>query len=138
MSLSIYDISDYLMQTLRSICFPHRTSFIVSHRFGSTMISFSFNSRIFLFLLYFFDAYSVVCCLISVFSKGSISLWWDRIHDTFIFAIYFENYIVSNLTCNFENVLWAFSKKECDVICFSRFFSFGLYANSSLVVLVSH
>lgn len=82
--------------------------------------------------------YSVVCCLISVFSKGSISLWWDRIHDTFIFAIYFENYIVSNLTCNFENVLWAFSKKECDVICFSRFFSFGLYANSSLVVLVSH
>lgn len=56
MSLSIYDISDYLMQTLRSTCFPHRTSFIVSHRFGSTMISFSFNSRIFLFLLYFFDA----------------------------------------------------------------------------------
>jgi hypothetical protein len=48
-------LSSFFLLTLRAMSFPVRTAFIVSHKFGYVVVSFSLISEIsFNFFLYFF------------------------------------------------------------------------------------
>jgi hypothetical protein len=54
-NLLVYVFSSFFLQALRAMSCPLMTVFIVSHKFGYVVISFSLNSRkSFFFFLYFF------------------------------------------------------------------------------------
>jgi hypothetical protein len=61
----VYALSSFFLASFRAICFPLKTAFIVSHKFGYVLASFSLNSKKslrFLFLsrskYYWVDCYS--------------------------------------------------------------------------------
>ena len=43
--LLVYALSSFFLEALRAMNFPHRTAFIVSHKFGYDVASFSLNSN---------------------------------------------------------------------------------------------
>ena len=49
----MYVLSSFLLKALRAMSFL-RIAFIVSHKFGYVVASFSLNSKVFNFFLYFF------------------------------------------------------------------------------------
>ena len=48
----MYALSAFFLEALRALSFPLRTAFIVSHKFGYVVVSFSLNSK--KSLIYFF------------------------------------------------------------------------------------
>jgi hypothetical protein len=51
----VYALSRFFLEALRAMSFSLRTAFIVSHKFGYVVASFSLNSKkVFNFFLYFF------------------------------------------------------------------------------------
>jgi hypothetical protein len=50
--LVVYALSSFFLEALRAMSFPLRTAFIVSHKFGYIVPSFSLNSKVFNFFLY--------------------------------------------------------------------------------------
>ena len=55
MGLLVFALSSLFLEALRAMCFPLRNAFIVPHKFGYVVASFSLNSKkVFNFFLYSF------------------------------------------------------------------------------------
>jgi hypothetical protein len=50
----LYALSSFFLEAPRAMSFSHSTAFNVSHKFGYVVPSFSLNSKVFNFFLYFF------------------------------------------------------------------------------------
>ena len=95
-------LSSFCLEALRSMSFPLRNAFIVSHKFGHVVASFSLNSK--KSLIYFFIPSLIKVSLIRVLLsfhvnvgfllfmlllKFSLSPWWsDRMHGTISIFFY--------------------------------------------------
>ena len=84
--LLVYALSSFFLEVLRVVTFPHSTSFIVSHKFGYVVPSFSLNSKKSLISFFSFDQVIIekgivhvpcVCGLsiVLLLLKTSLSLW---------------------------------------------------------------
>ena len=59
----MYALSSFFLEALRAMCFPLRTAFLVSHKFGYVVASFSLNSK-----------KSLISFFISSLTKESLSV----------------------------------------------------------------
>ena len=93
-------LSSFFLEALRAMSFPLRNAFIVSHRFGYDVPSFSLNSKKSLFFLFPpWPSYWVECCsvptwmlaflLFMLLLKISLSSWrFDRTHGIISIFLY--------------------------------------------------
>ena len=66
--LLVYDLSTFFLEALTATSFSHSTAFIVSHKFGYNVPSFSLNSKKSL-ILYFFLDQVIICTLPPALSR---------------------------------------------------------------------
>jgi hypothetical protein len=99
----VYDPSNFFMKVFSAINFPLCTAFIVSHKFGYVMPSFSLNSTKTL-ISFFISSLTKLCRELFSFHEyvgflllllSSLSPWWyDRIHGIIsIFLYLFSLYL---------------------------------------------
>jgi len=99
--LLIYALSSFFLQALRAMSFPLSTAFIVSHKFGYVVPSFSLNSKTSLISLFIsfltrlslsralFNFRVYVGFLPLLLLKTSFSPWWsDRTHGIISVFLY--------------------------------------------------
>ena len=115
-TLLVCALSSFLLEALRAMSFHLRNAFIVSHRFGYVVASFSLNSKKSL-ISFFIPSSTKVSLRRVLFSfhvnvgfplfmlllKISLRPWWsDRIHGTIsIFFVSVEACFVTNYMVNF-------------------------------------
>ena len=102
-----WEFSNFFMKALSTVYFPLSSSFIVSHKFGDAMQSFSLNLGIFNFFLYFcldlvvipwrdVQFPLVIGFLLFLLLKSSFNPWWsDRIQG-----------VISIFLCLLRLALW--------------------------------
>ena len=118
--LLIYALSCFFLQALRAMCFPISTAFIVSHKFGYVVTSFSLNSKksFISFLissltrlslskaLFNFHVYVGILSLLSL--KTSFSPWWtDMMHGIISTSLICWGLFYDQLRSILEKVQWG-------------------------------
>ena len=100
--LLVYALSSFFLEALRALRFPLRNTFIVSHKFGNVVASFSLNSKkslisfftssltkVLLSRMLFNFQVNVGFLLLMLLLKISLSLWWtDRMHEIMSVFLY--------------------------------------------------
>jgi hypothetical protein len=98
----VYALSSFFLEPFRAMSFPLRSDFIVSHKFGYVVDSFSLNSKMSQFLYFFLDQLSLSIVLSFSFHiyvgfllfilllKISLSLWLPDAWEYFNIFVLFE------------------------------------------------
>ena len=122
----MWDFSSFFMEAFSAMNLPLNTAFIVSHKFGSVVWSFSLNFRKslistfissltywwFRWALFNFHVFVGFLELVLLLTSSFIPWWSDKVHWVIpTFFVFVEVCFVTKYVVNFWEVLWGAEKK---------------------------